>query len=104
MAAQKADNFKGLMDVLPQINAELQGLYSLNEITGKGSLLYVIFPNAEKLLSTPWWAKFIEFYAMKSPMTALLQNLNLSLFNKQFWEQPILPALLNIGKGAGQGR
>lgn len=98
-----ADNFQGLVDILPRIGSANSNLLSAQGITGAQSLLSIIFPNAEELLNTTWWAKFIEAYLLKSPMQALLQNLNLNLFHEQFWNQS-LPGLINLGKNQGKGR
>jgi hypothetical protein len=98
-----ADNFQGLVDVLPNIGSVYGEVLSVQGITGPQSLLGLVFPNAEQLFNTPWWAKFIENYLFKSPIKALLQDLNLNLFHEKFWSQPI-PGLLNLGQGQARGR
>jgi len=86
------NNFQGLTSILPQIDNAIPNAVSAQGIT-KGGLLQLVFPNAEELFNTTWWAKFIESY-MKSPLCELMKNLNV-----QF-----LPELHQIIPGIFAGR
>jgi hypothetical protein len=70
------NNFQGLIEILPKIDAPIN-ILSAQGLTKQG-LLSVVFSNAEDLLSTPWWAKFIEKYTMESPITAMFGGLNIN--------------------------
>ncbi|NRA73840.1 MAG: hypothetical protein HRU36_03770 [Rickettsiales bacterium] len=92
--AKKSPN---LFEVLPRINATVNVL-APQGLTRDG-LLSVVFPNAEALLETKFWPKFIEKYTMKSPIT-LFKGFNVEYLPKL---QNVLPTPLPVKK-SGRSR
>jgi hypothetical protein len=60
-------NLQGLTNML-QMNAGINSLLSAQGITGAGSLLSLVFPNAENMISNPVYGKLVEQF-MKSPFS-----------------------------------
>lgn len=90
-------NLQGLTNMF-QMNAGINSILSAQGITGAGSLLNLVFPNAESMLTNPIYGKLVEQF-MQSPFS-MLKGLNVSMDLPTISQ--ILPSVLD--KGAGRSK